>query len=387
MKPNSSAPQTLYLGLDVHKEETVIAILESNRDAEPRHYGSIATSQHALERAMRRIAKSQERQLEDLHVCYEASGCGFWIARRLEQMGIRCDVIAPSLIPTKSGDRVKTDKRDAMKLAKNLRSNDLVSVNIPDSTDEAIRDLCRARTDAVDDLRRAKTRLLALLRRLGYNYDGKTHWTEAHKRYLRHLTLPDAAHNRVLEDNLTTVDFHHERIIKLEQAMLQLLADWQRKPLVEAMMAFKGFQLVAAMVTVSEIGTFSRFEHPKKLMAFLGLVPTENSSGKKQSRGGITKCGNPHARWILIEQATHYRVPPKVSDQLSKRQEKTARWIKELSWQTQTRLSHRFNMLRKRQLHHNKIKVSVARELVGFLWELGTRIESAQLSPTAATTN
>ena len=381
MKPNSSAPRALYIGLDVHKAETVIAILESSRDAEPRHYGSIATTQHALERAIRRIAKSQDLKLADLHVCYEASGCGFWIARRLQQMGVRCDVIAPSLIPTRSGDRVKTDKRDAMKLAKNLRSNDLVAVNIPDSTDEAIRDLCRARTDAVDDLRRAKTRLLALLRRLGYHYSGTTHWTEAHKRYLRQLKLPDAAHNIVLEDHLKLVDDHHERIARLEAAMLVLLEDWQRKPLVHAMMAFKGFQLVAAMVTVSEIGTFSRFEHPKKLMAYLGLVPTENSSGSKQSRGGITKCGNPHARWLLIEQATHYRVPAKVSPALSKRQVGQPAWIKTLSWSTQLRLSHRFGMLRKRQLHHNKIKVSVARELVGFLWELGTKIESAHPTP------
>lgn len=378
MKTNSDAPQTLYLGLDVHKAETVISILESDRDAEPRHYGSIATTIHALERAIRRIAKNQKRELSELHVCYEASGCGFWIARRLLQMGVRCDVIAPSLIPTKSGDRIKTDKRDAAKLAKNLRSNDLVAVNIPDSVDEAIRDLCRARTDAVDDLRRAKSRLLAMLRRLGYNYDGKTHWTEAHMRYLRHLTLPDAAHNRVLEDNITTIDFHYERIAKLETEMLQLLENWQRKPLVDALMAFKGFKLVAAMVTVSEIGTFTRFEHPKKLMAFLGLVPTENSSGNKQSRGGISKCGNPHARWLLIEQATHYRVAPKVSAQLSARQEGAARWIRELSWKTQTRLSHRFSTLQKRKLHHNKIKVSVARELCAFIWELGTRIEAKQ---------
>jgi transposase len=327
---------------------------------------------------MRRIAEKQKRKLSDLHVCYEASGCGFWIARRLLQMGIQCEVIAPSLIPTKSGDRIKTDKRDAMKLAKSLRSNDLVAVNIPDSVDEAIRDLCRARTDAVDDLRRAKSRLLAMLRRLGYNYDGKTHWTEAHMRYLRHLTLPDAAHNRVLEDNIATIDFHHKRIEKLEAEMLQLLEDWQRKPLVDALMAFKGFKLVAAMVTVSEIGTFTRFEHPKKLMAFLGLVPTESSSGNKQSRGGISKCGNPHARWLLIEQATHYRVPPKVSAQLSARQEGVDRWIRELSWKTQTRLSHRFSTLRKRKLHHNKIKVSVARELCAFIWELGTRIEAKQ---------
>jgi transposase len=293
-------------------------------------------------------------------------------------MGVRCDVIAPSLIPTKSGDRVKTDKRDAMKLAKMLRSNDLVAVNIPDSVDEAIRDLCRARTDAIDDLRRAKTRLLAMLRRLGFNYAGKTHWTEGHKRYLRHLTLPDAAHNIVLEDNLATIDFHTQRMVNIEDAMLQLLEDWQRKPLVEDLMAFKGFKLVAAMVTVSEIGIFSRFEYPKKLMAFLGLIPSEHSSGARQKRGGISKCGNPHARWILVEQATHYRVPPKVSAQLSARQEGAAQWIKNLSWKTQMRLSHRFNMLRKRQLHHNKIKVSVARELCAFIWELGTRIEAKE---------
>jgi transposase len=132
---------------------------------------------------------------------------------------------------------------------------------------------------------------------------------------------------------------------------------------------------------VSEIGTFSRFEHPKKLMAFLGLVPTENSSGNKKSRGGITKCGTPHARWILVEQATHYRVPPKVSAELSKRQVGQDAWIKALSWSTQMRLSHRFNILKKRQLHHNKIKVSIARELVGFLWELGTKIEAANAKP------
>lgn len=376
MKPNTDTPRTIYIGLDVHKEKTSIAILESQRDAEPRLYGEINTTQHALERAMRRISKHQERALSELHVCYEASGCGFWIARRLLQMGVRCEVIAPSLIPTRSGDKVKTDKRDAMKLAKSLRSNDLVAVNIPDSVDEAIRDLCRGRTDAVDDLRRARSRLLALLRRLGYKYDGKTHWSQAHMNYLRGLKMPDSAHNIVLEDNLTLIDFHEKRVGRIEQEMLNLLEIWQRKPLVEALMSFKGFKLVAAMVTVSEIGTFSRFEHPKKFMAFLGLVPTENSSGGKQRQGGISKCGNPHARWLLIEQATNYRYPPKVSEQLSRRQTGRDRWILELSWNTQLRLNTRFMTLARRRMHHNQIKVAVARELCAFIWELGTRIES-----------
>jgi len=376
MKTNSSAPCALYIGLDVHKEKTSIALLDSERDSHPRYYGEVTTSQHALERAIRRIIKQQNLNYHDLHVCYEASGCGFWIARRLLQMGVQCEVIAPSLIPTRSGDRVKTDKRDAMKLAKSLRSNDLVSVNIPDSVDEAIRDLCRGRTDAVDDLRRAKSRLLALLRRLGYNYSGKTHWSQAHMNYLRGLKLPDSAHNIVLEDNLTLIDFHEKRISRIETEMLGLLASWQRKPLVDAMMAFKGFKMIAAMVTVSEIGTFSRFEHPKKLMAFLGLVPTENTSGGSKRQGKITKCGNASARWMLIEQATHYRYEPKVSAALSIRQTGIDRWIRELSWSTQLRLNSRYKTLQKRRVHHNKIKVAVARELCAFIWELGTRVES-----------
>jgi len=197
--------------------------------------------------------------------------------------------------------------------------------------------------------------------------------------YLRGLKLPDTAHNIVLEDNLTLIDFHHTRITRIESEMLALLENWQRKPLVQAMMAFKGFKLIAAMVTVSEIGTFSRFEHPKKLMAFLGLVPSENSSGGKKRQGGISKCGNPHARWLLIEQATHYRYAPKVSETLSRRQTGIDRWIRELSWTTQLRLNTRFKTLQKRKLHHNKIKVAVARELCAFIWELGTRIESQNL--------
>lgn len=287
MQMNSDTPRALYVGLDVHKAQTVLATLEDQREAQPEIYGSVTTSQHALERVIRRIAKARKLPLSSLHLCYEASGCGFWIARLFERLGVRCDVIAPSLIPTKAGDRVKTDKRDAAKLAKHLRSNDLVSVHVPDSTDEAIRDLCRARTDAVDDLRRAKTRLLALLRRLGFNYTGKSHWTEAHKRYLRELRLPDAAHRVVMEHNLAQIDQLVLRIADFEAAMLNPLEDWQRRPLVEAVMSFKGFKVVAAMIAVSEIGTFSRFEHPKKLMAYLGLVPTENSSGNTRKQGGI----------------------------------------------------------------------------------------------------
>lgn len=376
MQTNSDTPKKLYVGLDVHKEKTVIATLDSRREAQPQDYRTIATTQHALEKAMRSLIKAKKLNFADLHVCYEASGCGFWIARRLLQMGIACEVIAPSLIPTKSGDRVKTDKRDAAGLSMALRANTLVAVHIPDSTDEAIRDLCRARTDAVDDLRRAKTRFLAFLRYHGYTYRGTTHWTEAHKRYLRKLVLPSPVLNLVMENNLSVIDETLARIARLEKAMSDLLETWQRKPLVDAVMAFKGFKTVAAMVIVSEIGTFSRFEHPKKLMAYLGLVPSESTSAKKRKQGGITKCGNGHARWILIESATHYRYPPKISAALSRRQTDIPKWIRELSWRTQQRLHKRHKVGAKRQLHHNKNKVAVARELAAFIWELGTKIEA-----------
>ncbi len=376
MNTNSDTPKKLYVGLDVHKEKTVPALLGHRRNDEPEEFRAFQTTQHGLEKAMRAICKAKELKKTDLHVCYEASGCGFWIARRLLQMGIACEVIAPSLIPTQSGDRIKTDKRDAKKLAKALRANTLVAVNIPDRTDEAIRDLCRARTDAVGDMRRAKSRFLAFLRYHGYTYSGKTHWTEAHKRYLRELKLPDPVHHLVMENNLRVIDDVLERVANLEKAMSDLLDTWQRKPLVDALMAFKGFKTVAAMVIVSEIGSFSRFEHPKKLMAYLGLIPSENTSANKRRQGGITKCGNGHARWILIECATHYRYPPKISAALAKRQEGHRKWVRDLAWKTQQRLHKRYKTCSLRQLHYNKTKVAVARELAAFIWELGTRIEA-----------
>jgi len=182
------------IGLDVRKEKTSVALAEPDSGGEVRSHGEVATSQVALERLMRRIAKARGVGLSELHVCYEAGGCGMWIARLFTRLKVLCTVVAPSLIPTKAGDQVKTDKKDAAKLARLLRAGELVSVHVPDETDEAIRDLCRARVDAHDDLRRAKTRLLAILRRPGFHYSGKTHWSEAHKRFLRELKLPFPAH-------------------------------------------------------------------------------------------------------------------------------------------------------------------------------------------------
>lgn len=376
MKTNTDTTPALYIGLDVHKEKTSVAIADPGAKGEVRLHGEVATTQVALDRMIRRIAKAHGVPVTRLSVCYEAGGCGMWIARMLFKMKVPCTVIAPSLIPTKSGDHVKTDRKDAIKLARLHRAGELVSVFVPDETDEAVRDLCRARVDAIDDRRRAKTRLLGMLRRLGFNYSGKTTWTDAHRRYLRDLPLPFPAHRVILEELIGQIDQLDARIARYESHMEHLYADWRHKAIVDAVMGLKGFQMIAAMMIVSEVGDFVRFTHPRQLMSYLGLTPGEYSSGGKSKRTGITKCGNSHARWILVECATHYRKEARIGANLSARQESLPRWVREISWKAQNRLYLRFESLRKRLMHHNKIKVSVARELCGVIWEIGYKIQS-----------
>ena len=290
-------------------------------------------------------------------------------------MGFDIHVIAPSLIPVKSGNRIKTDKRDAKKLAHHLRSGDLVPVHIPDKADEVIRDLCRARTDAVDDSRRARQRLLSFLLRNGHRYTGKSKWTAAHMRYLRELVLQDPCQKLVLEEYIQTIEASICRIKDLEASMSMTLATWQRQNFAEALQGFRGFQMVASMIITSELGDLTRFSHPRKLMAYLGLVPREESSGDKRKQGRITKCGNSHARWLLVEVAETYKYDPKISKELSRRQEGLAKDVLELSWRAQKRLNQRYVRLTMRRLHKNKVKVAVARELAAFIWELAVIME------------
>ena len=359
---------TLYLGLDVHKDSITIAIAEPGSKGEIRPFGTLTNDLGRLERALIRIR--QAHPVAQLEVAYEAGPCGFGIARRLKQLKVPCLVAAPSLIPKQPGSPFKTDKRDARTIARLLRAGELTAVYIPEPTDEAIRDLCRARTDATDDMRRCRLRLKAFLLRHGYRYQGKANWSQPHMRYLRELVLPHPAMKAILEEYLQGIDAAHGRVERIEASMLFLLQSWRLKPAVKALMAFRGFQLVAAMVSVSELGDIHRFAHPRQLMTYLGLVPTESSSGPRQRLGNISRCGNGHQRWILTECAEHYLLPPKVSKELSRRQQDQPPHVRALSWKAQNRLHLRFNRLLARRVQRNKAKVAVARELCGFLWAL-----------------
>jgi len=364
----------VYIGMDVHKETNVLALAFAGSQP-PELYGKTSTDLKVFEAVLRRIMKKYELAKEDMALCYEAGPTGFVLARRLIKLGFDCIVVAPSKIPTPSGDRVKTDRRDAGKLARLLRAGELSGIHIPAVADEVIRDVCRGRTDAVNTLTRTKKQLLSFMLRNGYRYTGKAHWTEGHMRYLREQVLADPVQKLVLEEYLQRIDFAVKQIEHIEAQMTTLHQAWSRKPMVDALMGFRGFQQTAAMVLVSEIGDFKRFEHPKKLMAYLGVIPSEDSSGGRRKQGSITKCGNSHARWMLVESAEHYRLPPKISKGLSVRQEGLSEEVKAISWHAQNRLNKRWYRLAFKGMHPNKIRVAIARELSSYLWDVGQLVE------------
>lgn len=359
-----------YIGLDVHKESVAIAYIEATSRSGAILYGTCGGSNLAVERALRKLAKQLGVKLQELKVCYEAGPTGFVLGRRLIQLGVECVLCSPSKTERKPGEKIKTDKRDAQKLAKLFKNGDITPVRIPPVLDEAVRDVCRARTDAVDDLSRAKQRLNSFLLRLGFRYSGKARWTPSHMRYLRELIMPTDAQKVVLEACIQAVDLCELRAKELKEKLIELLQDWEWKPVVKALMGCKGFQEVAAITIISELGDLRRFGNPRKLMSFLGLVPSEHSSGGTRRQGAITKCGNSHARWMLIECAQHFRRSPKMSANLTTRQIGLSNEVKTLSWRMQNRLNKRYVKLKMRGKNENKCIVAVARELVAFIWEL-----------------
>ena len=328
--------------------------------------------------ALRTLAPKLARAWLRLRFCYEAGPCGYGIQRQLSEAGHECVVVAPSLIPRKPGDRVKTDRRDAADLAKLHRAGELSPVWVPDPAHEAIRDLVRARLAAVRVLRQARQQLSGFLLRHGHHYN-RPAWTLMHRRWLAGLSFEHAAHYIVLEDCIAAVEAATARRDHLEAHIEAALPDWSLTPVVKALQALRGLALVAAATLVAELGDITRFANPRQFMAYLGLVPSEHSSGSTRRQGGITKAGNGAARRMLIEAAWSYRFPARIGRDLLLRQEKLSKPIRDIAWKAQERLCRRYRKL----AHAGKLKTvitaAIARELSGFVWAIAkqTRPETA----------
>jgi transposase len=363
-----------YVGLDVHKNSIDIALADSSRESETRYYGTIDGSLAALDKVVRKLVSKGNT----LRFAYEAGPCGYEIYRHLTRQGLDCIVVAPSLIPKRSGNRIKNDRRDAEMLARLHRAGELTAVYVPRVEDEAMRDLCRARIDAKSAERKARQQLGAFLLRSGLRYTGKTLWSLAHWRWISDIKMPHFAQQITLQEYVDAVRSCGERVDRMTEQIRQLSAQWRLNPVVEAIQALRGVSLVVAATTVAELGDLSRFDHPRYLMAYLGLVPSEHSSGESTKRGGITKTGNSNARRMLVEAAWSYRLPARVSRRLRNRQQNLPQAVWEIAWKAQLRLCSRYKKLVARGKQTQIAIIAIARELAAFMWAI------AQVVPVAA---
>jgi transposase len=354
---------TTFVGLDVHKEAINVAMLLPG-ETRPVEW---QTSNEAA--AIRRLVRKLRRSaVGDLQLCYEAGPCGYAVQRTVRALGVSCVVVAPSLVPRKPGERVKTDRRDARKLAELLRAGLLTEVHPPTEADEAVRDLCRAREDAHGDLVRGRHRVSKLLLRQGWTWTGgKKMWGQGHRLWLRSLRFEHKEDQWVLDDYFLALEHLEERLRALDARIEQTSLDPRYVSAVAALRCFRGIDTLTAMCLVAELHDFMRFESARGLMAYLGLVPSEYSSGDKERRGEITKAGNGHVRRLLIEAAWHYRHHPSILSLRRRREGQPARIIA-IADRAMLRLHRRFNRMLERGKPRPKIAVAVARELTGFVW-------------------
>jgi transposase len=359
-----------FVAFDTSKLRNAVAIAEGGRDGEVRFLGEIDNTAAATTKLVKKLAGRYAR----VRFCYEAGPTGYGLYWQIRGVGEECIVVAPSLIPKKAGDRVKTNRRDALGMATQFRAGELTAVWVPDPRHEAMRDLTRARGSAVDDLRSKRQEVSSFLLRHGRHYAGKKTWTKAHMGWLASQKLDHAEQRIAFEEMLLAVRQAEERIARLEQAIRVALPDWSLAAVVEALMAMRGMDMISATGFVAEIGDLSRFRSPRELMAYLGLVPSEHSTGATIKRGPITKTGNRRARRILVECSWSYRHPPRVG---KKKQEKVAaapRAVREIAWKAQNRLYGRYRALTRRGKLKTVVITAIARELAGFIWAVNRAI-------------
>jgi transposase len=363
--------RAVCVGLDTHKARIAVAVAEPGRSGEVRFHGEIASRPEAVRQLLERLAGKHGR----LRVCYEAGPCGYGLYRQITALGHDCTVVAPSLVPRRPGERVKTNRRDALTLARLLRAGELTAVWIPDPTHEAMRDLVRARTAAMEAVRRARQQLQGFLLRHGRVFAGRKPWSPAHRRWLAGLRFAHPAQQVVLQEQLDAIAEAERRRDRLEAQIRELVPTWSLAPVVAALQAMRGVAFLSAVVLVAEIGDFRRFATPRRLMAWLGLVPSEHSSGAKVERGGITKAGNGRARRVLVEGAWSYRFPARVTGPIQARLEGVPDAVRAIAWKAQLRLCARFRRLLAAGKNANLVTTAIAREMAAFAWAIACQVQ------------
>jgi transposase len=360
----------VFIGIDTAKARNAVAVADGNRNGEVRYLGEFDNTPEAVAKLVRKLAD----RYETLHFCYEAGPTGYGLYRQILALGHACMVVAPSLIPRRPGDRVKTNRRDALSLARLLRAGELTAVWVPDETHEAVRDLVRTRAIAVEDYRRKRQHVTSFLLRHGRSYDGKTSWRGRHKRWLDGQNFTHPAQRLAFQEMLNAVQATVERMDRLEAALIEIVPQWTMAPVVSAFQAMRGIQFMTAVTMVSEAGDLRRFDHPRQLMAFLGLVPSERSTGETKRQGGITKAGNSHARKALVEAAWTYRHSAGTGVQHQQRQAALPEPVRDIAWKAQTRLCARYRRLMAKGKRATVVVVAIAREIAAFLWAIAQEV-------------
>lgn len=369
-----------FLGLDVHAETIAVAVAEPG--GEVRSLGTIANRAESIRKLVKKLGP-----VEHLRACYEAGPTGYVVYWQLTELGVQCEVIAPTLVPVKAGDRVKTDRRDAEKLARSYRSGDLTPVWVPDEGSEALRDLVRAREAAKQDQLRARHRLSKFLLRSGQRPPlGVKAWTQGYLVWVRQMRFAQMAQEATKLDYLHEVEHMGERVARLEQTIAEAiqLASPQIQEVVKDLQSLRGIAQISAVTIAAELGNISRFQSARQLMGYSGAVPSEDSSGKRKQHRSITKTGNSHLRRIAVEAAWSYRHRPGIGPALGKRQQGVPEEIKEIAWKAQHRLHKRYSRLSAAGKDRRKIVTAVGRELLGFIWAIGIKAEGAAKQRMAA---